>query len=158
MTSKKARDSEVTMTELVLPNDTNLIGNLLGGRLMNWVDIAGALAASRHCRNVVATVEVDSIDFKHPIKRGNMVELKAKLTWVGTTSMEVKVTVYAEDLYSAERKLASEAYVVFVSIDRFGKPIPAPKLELETEEEKIAWEEALERRNHRIKKANKAKE
>lgn len=152
MIQKKPRDSEVIMTELVLPNDTNLIGNLLGGRLMNWVDIAGAMAASRHCRNVVATVEVDSIDFKHPVRRGNMVELKAKLTWVGTTSMEVKVSVFAEDLYTGERKLTSEAYVVFVSIDRFGKPIPAPGLELETEEEKVDWEKAVERRAYRMRK------
>lgn len=148
---KKPCESEVNMTELVLPNDTNLIGNLLGGRLMHWVDIAGALAATRHCRNVVATVQVDSIDFKHPIRRGEMVELHAKLTWVGKTSIEVKVSVYAENLFTGAKILTNEAYIVFVAIDRFGKPVEVPGLILEAEEEKEEWERAVERKKHRIK-------
>lgn len=152
MVGKTPGESEVRMVELVLPNDTNLIGNLLGGRLMHWVDIAGALAASRHARNVVATVQVDSIDFKHPIKKGQMVELYAKLTWVGRTSMEVKVKVYGEDLITGEKRLTNEAYLVFVSIDSSQKPIEVPKLILETQEEKEEWERAIKRKEIRIHK------
>jgi len=151
MEKKSSRESEVYMSELVLPNDTNLIGNLLGGRLMYWIDIVGALAASKHCRNVVATVQVDSIDFKHPIRKGDMVELRAKLTWVGRTSMEVKVDVYSENLFTGEKRLTNEAYIVFVSIDRFGKPIEVPGLLLESEEEQLDFEKAIERRNYRMR-------
>lgn len=95
---KPPRLSQVEMTELVLPNDTNLLGNLLGGRLMHWIDIAGAMAASRHSNRIVATVALDSLDFRHPARMGELVMLKAKLTWVGRTSMEVKVSAYAENL------------------------------------------------------------
>ncbi|PKM52232.1 MAG: acyl-CoA thioesterase [Firmicutes bacterium HGW-Firmicutes-7] len=151
MEKKSPQESETRMTELVLPNDTNLIGNLLGGRLMYWVDIVGALAASRHCRNVVATVQVDSIDFKNPIKRGDMVELYAKLTWVGRTSMEVKISVYSENLFTGEKILTNEAFVVFVSLDRFRKPVEVPGLMIETEEEKEEWEKAIGRKAHRLK-------
>lgn len=152
MEKKSPNESQVYMSELVLPNDTNLIGNLLGGRLMYWIDIAGALAASKHCRNVVATVQVDSIDFKHPIRKGDMVELCAKLTWVGRTSMEVKVDVYSENLFTGEKLLTNEAFIVFVSIDRFGKPMEVPGLLLETNEEQLDWEKANQRRDHRMKK------
>lgn len=152
MVGKTPDESEVCMVELVLPNDTNLIGNLLGGRLMHWVDIAGALAASRHAKNIVATVQVDSIDFKHPIKKGQMVELHAKLTWVGKTSMEVKVKVYGEDLITGEKRLTNEAYLVFVSIDSCQKPIEVPRLILETQEEKEEWERAVKRKELRIQK------
>ncbi|PKM94312.1 MAG: acyl-CoA thioesterase [Firmicutes bacterium HGW-Firmicutes-1] len=151
MDKKTTKESEVRMTELVLPNDTNLIGNLLGGRLMYWVDIVGALAASRHCRNVVATVQVDSIDFKNPIKRGDMVELFAKLTWVGRTSMEVKVTVYSENLFTGEKILTNEAYLVFVSLDRHRNPVRVPGLLLETEDEMVEWEKAIARKAYRMK-------
>lgn len=150
MIEKTPSESAVQMTELVLPNDTNLIGNLLGGRLMHWVDIAAALAASRHARSVVATVQVDSIDFKHPIRKGEMVELYAKLTWVGSTSMEVKVKVYGEDLISGNKRLTNEAYLVFVGIDRYSKPIEVPKLKLETQEELNEWDRAVKRKAHRL--------
>ena len=91
MDAKTPKDSQVEMTELVLPNDTNLLGNLLGGRLMHWIDIAGAMAAQRHCNRIAATAAIDSVDFKHPVHVGEMVILKAKVTWVGRTSMEVAV-------------------------------------------------------------------
>lgn len=154
MEGKTPRETEVKMTELVLPNDTNLVGNLLGGRLMHWVDIAGALAATRHARNVVATVQVDSIDFRHPVRRGEMVEFHAKLTWVGTTSMEVKVTVVAENLMTGAKIVTNEAYLVFVAIDRYQKPVPVPPLILETEEDRLEWERALKRRAHRLSHKN----
>ncbi len=150
MIEKTPSDSEVRMTELVLPNDTNLIGNLLGGRLMHWVDIVAALAASRHARSVVATVQVDSIDFKHPIRKGEMVELLARLTWVGTTSMEVKVLVYSEDLFTGDKRLTNEAYLVFVGIDRYSNPIEVPKLRFENEEEINEWHRAVKRKERRL--------
>jgi len=114
MQGKTPRESQVEMTELVLPNDTNLIGNLLGGRLMHWIDIAGAIAASRHSNGVVATVALDSLDFRHPIRMGELIILKAKLTWVGRTSMEVIVKAYAENLKTGKKVITRiRAFPVF---------------------------------------------
>ena len=96
--SKSVQESMIEMCQLVLPNDTNIIGNLLGGRLMHWIDIAGALAASRHSNCVVATAALDSLDFRHPVRVGEMVRLKPRITWVGNTSMEVRVDVYCENM------------------------------------------------------------
>ncbi|HHV30231.1 MAG TPA: acyl-CoA thioesterase [Clostridium sp.] len=147
--------SQVEMTELVLPNDTNLLGNLLGGRLMHWIDIAGAMAASRHSNRIVATVALDSLDFRHPARMGELVMLKAKLTWVGKTSMEVKVTAYAENLKTGSVILTNQAYITFVALDSEGKPTPVPPLILETEEEKREFEEAEARRAERLKRKEK---
>lgn len=151
MDKKTSRESEVRMTELVLPNDTNLFGNLLGGRLMHWVDIAGALAATRHARSGVATVQVDSIDFKHPIRMGEMVELYARVTWVGKTSMEVKVCVFAENLMTGESIWTNEAFLVFVALDQNQNPVPVPGLLIETEKDQEDWNLAVIRRDHRIR-------
>jgi len=140
MIKKTSSESMVKMSELVLPNDTNLLGNLLGGRLMHWMDIAGALAATRHARNVVATVFVDSVNFKHPIKMGDMVELVAKVIWVGRSSMVTKVTVYGENLKTGKKQLTNEAYFTFVAVDDNERPTEVPRLELETEEERMAYE------------------
>lgn len=150
MQDKKISDSMVEMRELVLPNDTNLLGNLLGGRLMHWVDIAGAMAASRHAQSIVATAEIDSVEFKHPVHVGQMVLLKAKLTWVGTTSMEVLVEVCSEDYMTGETKFTNKAYLTFVALDGSGKKHPVPRLILETEEEKNEFEQALKRREARL--------
>ncbi|NLD46867.1 MAG: acyl-CoA thioesterase [Clostridiaceae bacterium] len=144
--------SRVEMTELVLPNDTNLLGNLLGGRLMHWIDIAGAMAASRHSNMIVATVALDSLDFRHPARMGELVILKAKLTWTGRTSMEVGVSCYAENIKSGSVILTNQAYVTFVALDKDGKPTPVPPLVLETDEEKRIFQEAEERRAERLKR------
>jgi len=152
MEGKTPSETAVEMNQLVLPNDTNLLGNLLGGKLMHWIDIAGALAATKHARNAVSTILVDSVEFKHPARQGELVELQAKLTWVGRTSMEVKVKVYAENLKTGQKIMTSEAYVVFVAVDENEKPIPVPPLIPETEEEKIEYEKARIRRENRIKK------
>ncbi len=114
---KNVRESEVIMTELVLPNDTNLLGNLLGGRLMHWIDIAGAMAASRHSNKIVATIEVDNLEFKKAVKEGEILIVKAKLTWVGRTSMEVKVETFAENIKNGEVALANKAFLIFVALD-----------------------------------------
>jgi len=144
--------SQVEMTELVLPNDTNLLGNLLGGRLMHWIDIAGAMAASRHCNRIVATVAVDSLDFRHPARMGELVILKAKLTWTGRTSMEVLVKVYAENIKNGNIIMTNKAYLTYVALDDECKPTPVPPLIPETEEEKKEFEEAKLRRAERLRR------
>ena len=149
---KKPSQSIVEMTELVLPNDTNLLGNLLGGRLMHWIDVAGAMAASRHANNVVATVVLDSLDFKHPIKEGEIVRLLAKLTWTGRTSMEVKVNVYGENVQTGEVYHTNEAFLTFVAISTEGSPTEVPCLIPETEEEKSDFVDGQKRREQRLKR------
>jgi len=151
---KRVQDSQIEMTELILPNDTNLLGNLLGGRLMHWIDVAGALAASRHSNHVVATAALDSLDFRHPVRVGEMVRLKAKLTWVGNTSMEVRVDVYCENMKTGNVVKTNKAYITFVALDDEGKPAPVPSLCLETEEEKKEFERAEKRREMRLSQRN----
>lgn len=143
---KTPAESQVEMTELVLPDDTNLLGNLLGGRLMHWLDIAGALAASRHSNKVVATAAVDNIEFNNPVRLGEIVVLRAKITWVGNTSMEVKINVYSENVKTGERKITNKAYIVFVALDENEKPTPVPKLIPVSEEEKKDFKEAQNRK------------
>lgn len=152
ISGKPPKASEVEMTELVLPNDTNLLGNLLGGRLMHWIDIAGAMAASRHSNKIVATVAMDSLDFRHPSRMGEMVILKAKLTWAGRTSMEVTVKVYAENIKTGCIILTNKAYLTFVALDDQGKPSPVPMLIPDTDDEKRDYIEAELRRNERLKR------
>lgn len=152
ISGKPPKASEVEMTELVLPNDTNLLGNLLGGRLMHWIDIAGAMAASRHSNKIVATVAMDSLDFRHPSRMGEMVILKAKLTWTGRTSMEVTVKVYAENIKTGCITLTNKAYLTFVALDDQGKPSPVPLLIPDTDDEKRDYIEAELRRNERLKR------
>ena len=125
MEAKKISDSMVEMRELVLPNDANILGNLLGGRLLHWVDVAGAMAASRHAKSIVATVSIDSVEFKHPVKVGEMILLKARLTWVGRTSMEVLVEVCSENYLSGKQFLLTE-HITFVAVDENNKPVPVP--------------------------------
>jgi acyl-CoA hydrolase len=155
LAGKPPRLTQVEMTQLVLPNDTNLLGNLLGGRLMHWIDIAGALAASRHSNKTVATVALDSLDFRHPTRMGELIMLKAKLTWVGKTSMEVTVRAYAENLKTGNVILTNKAYLTFVALDDEGKPCEVPPLILETEEEKKDFLEAEQRRRERLERRNK---
>ncbi len=153
---KPASKSELVMTQLVLPNDTNNLGNLLGGRLMHWIDIAGALAASRHSSKNVVTVALDSLDFRHPVHMGEMVTLKAKLTWTGRTSMEVVVKVYAENLKTGSVRMTNKAYLTFVAVDDDGKPTPVPPVIPETEEELKEYAEAEIRRNERLRRRAKS--
>lgn len=150
MDKKRALDSQIEMTEFVMPNDTNQLNNLFGGRLMQWMDIAGSLAASRHANKTVATVAVDSLDFRHPIRLGELVSLKAFLTWTGRTSMEVKVLIYAENLKTGNRLLTNKAYMTFVALDENDKPINVPELIIENDEQKKEFNEANERRKQRL--------
>lgn len=152
LTGKPPGVSEVETVELILPNDTNLLGNLLGGRLMHWIDIVGAMAASRHSNSIVATASVDSLDFRHPIRQGELVILKAKLSWVGNTSMEVIVRAYAENMITGNVTLTNEAYLTFVALDKNGKPKKVPPLLPETEQEKKDYIEGEKRRVARLKR------
>ena len=152
---KPPKASEVQTIELILPNDTNLLGNLLGGRLMHWIDLAGAMAASRHANSIVATAAVDSLDFRHPIRQGELVILKAKLSWVGNTSMEVIVRAYAENIITGNVVLTNEAFLMFVALDGNGRPKRILPLLPETEQEKKDFMEAEDRRKKRLQRREK---
>lgn len=148
---KTPSDSLVVMTELVLPNDTNYLGNLLGGRLMHWVDIAAALSAMRHSGKVCVTASVDEINFAEPIKLGHVVHITAMLTRAFRTSMEVYVQVEREDPLNGTRTRTSDAFLTFVAIDQYGKPLPATELTPSSQEEIHRYEEAAMRREIRLR-------
>ncbi len=151
--SKLMKDSQVTMVELVLPNDTNILNNLLGGRLMHWMDIAAAMAAARHCHNIAVTAEVDDLSFHEPIRLGNIVSLRASVNRAFNTSMEVGVKVEVENFRTGEKKHSNSAYFTFVSIDsETGKKMTVPQIIPETDEEKKWYEDALIRRTQRLNK------
>ena len=147
---KKASESLVIMTELVLPNDTNNFGNLMGGRLMYWMDIAAALSALKHCAAPVVTASVDNISFETPIKIGNVVHIEAKVTRAFNSSMEVHMQVWGEDAIQQYKYKSNEAYYTFVSLDPNGKPRPVNKLVPETDLEIKLFEGALRRRQLRL--------
>jgi acyl-CoA hydrolase len=136
MALKRSADTQIIMTELVLPNDTNTFGNLMGGRLMYWMDIAAALSATKHCSSPVVTASVDNISFTSPIKLGNVVHIEAKVTRAFNTSMEVHLKVWGEDALQQARYKSNEAYYTFVAINSEGKPKPILQIEPESEEEK----------------------
>jgi acyl-CoA hydrolase len=147
---KKVSESTVTMTELVLPNYTNQLGNLLGGQLMHWIDICAALSASKHSQRVCVTASVDRIDFHHPIKLGNVVTLIATVNRAFRTSMEVGVTVYGESHVEGTRFHTNTAFLTFVSVDEKGKPTETFEIIPETDDERKKFEEALQRRKNRL--------
>jgi acyl-CoA hydrolase len=150
MTGKKPADSLTIMTELVLPNDTNTFGNLMGGRLMYWMDIASALAAMKHCGSPVVTASVDNISFESPIRLGNVVHIEAKVSRAFNSSMEVHMKVWGEDVLHQYKYKSNEAYFTFVSLDPNGKPRSVPPVVPETEEEKKLFDGALRRRQLRL--------
>src|SRR5262245_30594870 len=150
MDSKKAKESLIIMTELVLPNDTNIFGNLMGGRLMYWMDIAAALSAQKHCNAPVVTASVDNISFENPIKLGNAVHIEAKVSRSFNTSMEVHLRVWGEDLTQQFKYKSNEAYYTFVALDPHRKPRPVPGLIPESDEEKKLFDGALRRRQLRL--------
>jgi acyl-CoA hydrolase len=152
MSKKKKfpRESAVSMTELVLPNDTNTLNNLMGGRLMHWMDIVSAIAAQKHSNRIVVTASVDNISFRHPIRLGNVVTLRAKVTRAFSSSMEVRIDVSAEDIPSGTLMESNSAYFTFVAVDQLGKPIDVPEVEPENDEERAMFEGALRRRQLRL--------
>ncbi|CAN5177211.1 acyl-CoA thioesterase [soil metagenome] len=150
MAIKKASESLIIMTELVLPNDTNLFGNLMGGRLMYWMDIAAALSATKHCGALVVTASVDNISFTNPIRLGNVVHIEAKVTRTFNSSMEVHLNVWGEDIVQQYKYKSNEAYFTFVALDPNGKPRSVPQMEAESPDEKKLFESALRRRQIRL--------
>jgi acyl-CoA hydrolase len=155
--AKKASESFVVMNELVLPNDTNTFGNLMGGRLMYWMDIAAGIAAGRHCNTPSMTASVDNLSFKNPIKLGNVVNIEAKVSRAFSTSMEIHIRVWGEDLLHQYRYESNEAFFTFVALDPNGKPRIVPQLLPETEEERKLYDGALRRRQLRLILAGKMK-
>jgi len=147
---KKVSESIITMTELVLPNYTNQLGNLLGGQLMHWIDICAALSSAKHSQRVCVTASVDRIDFHHPIKLGNVVTLIASVNRAFRTSMDVGVTVFAESHIDGIRIHTNTAYLTFVSVDENGNPVETFEIVPETDDEKRRFDEALQRRKNRL--------
>src|SRR6476660_1664036 len=146
---RPVRDSQSEMNEIVLPNDTNPLGFLLGGRLMHWIDLAGAMAAHRHSRNYVVTASIDHLDFLVPVRVGDLVILRSSVNRAFHTSMEVGVKVWVENYIAASRQHVSSAYLTFVAVDRHGRHLPVPPVIPETDEEKRRYEDALRRRQMR---------
>ena len=154
---RSCSDSYAEMTELVMPNDTNMIFNLMGGKLMQWMDVVAAISAQRHSNRLVVTASVDNVSFKEPIKLGNVVTLKSKVTRAFTTSMEIHIQVWGEDVPARRKFKSNEAYFTFVALDENGKPTIVPNAIPETEGEKMLFETAMNRREMRLVLAGKMK-
>lgn len=150
LAGKPVRASQSEMVEVVLPHHANPLGNILGGRVMHLIDIAAALAAHRHSNSYAATASVDHVDFRHPIKIGQMIVLKSSVNRVFRTSMEVGVKVFSEDILTGEREHTSSAYVTFVALDESGKPKVVPPVVCEAPDERRRYQEAAVRRKWRL--------
>jgi acyl-CoA hydrolase len=157
MKGKKASESVCINTEIILPNDTNTLGNLMGGRLLHWMDICAAVAAHRHCTRVVVTASVNNVAFNQPIKLGEIVTLQAKVSRAFTSSMEVFIDVWVENNSLGNKRKSNEAIYTFVAVDQVGNPINVPELIPETAEEISRFEGALRRRQLSLILAGKMK-
>lgn len=146
MKPKKAIDTLSITTKVVLPNDTNTLGNLFGGQLLAWMDVIASVSAHRHCKRVVVTASVNNVSFRQPIKHASIVTLEAKVSRSFTSSMEVFVDVFVEDPVTGKREKCNEAIYTFVAVDQNGGPIQVPELIPETEEEIKRYEGALRRK------------
>lgn len=145
-TSKFARESRAISSEIVLPNDTNTLGNLMGGRLLHWMDISAAISAQRHSKRIVVTASVNNVSFDKPIRLGDIVTLESHVSRAFTSSMEVFIYVWVENHSTGQRVKHNEAIYTFVAVDQLGNPITVPELIPETEEEKKRYDGALRRR------------
>lgn len=154
---KRPPESATEMVQVVLPNDANPLGFILGGTVMHLIDIAAAIACHRHTRSLLVTAAVDGLQFLHPIKVGDFIILRSRVTAAWTTSLEAEVEVFSEEILTGLRKLTSRAYLTFVTIDTAGNRVPVPPLILDTDEEKRKAVEAEARRAERLK-ARKALE
>lgn len=153
---KRWQDSTAETVQVVLPNDTNPLGFILGGTVMHLIDITGAIACHRHTNRLAVTASVDSLDFIHPIKMGDLIILKSRVTCVFTTSVEVEVEVFSENIQTGERKLTSKAYLTFVSLDTEGRPTKVAPLLIETPEDEQRCRDAQARRVERLKRKSGA--
>ncbi len=151
MKPKRPSESATEMVQVVLPNDANPLGFILGGTVMHLIDIAGAIACHRHTRSLLVTAAVDGLQFLHPIKVGDLIILQSRVTAAWTTSLEVEVEVFSEEILTGVRRLTSRAFLTFVGIDRGGNRLPIPGVILETEQERQRAAEAEVRRADRLK-------
>ncbi len=156
-TKKFARESAVIMTEMVLPNDTNTLNNLMGGKLMHWMDVVAAIAAQKHSNSIVVTASADNISFQEPIALGNVVTLKAQVTRAFNSSMEVFIEVTAEDIPANKKITTHRAFFTFVAVDENNRPSRIPELVPETPEEIENYQGALRRRQLRLVLAKRMK-
>ena len=157
MNAKLASASHTIMNEIVLPNDTNTLNNLMGGRLLHLMDIGAAMAAQKHSNRIVVTASVDNVSFKAPIRLGDVVTIHAKITRSFNASMEIRIDVWSENIPSGRKEKSNEAYYTFVAVDQTGRPIPVPTVKIETEEEQKLFDGALRRRQLRLVLAGKMK-
>ena len=150
---RSAGESVTDMAQLVLPHEANVHGSVLGGTVMHWIDLAAAVTANRHCRRPVVTAAVDEMSFLAPIYIGQLALIRARITLVDRSSMEIRVDVGSEDLLTGERRHTSTAYVTFVALDAATRrPVAVPPLLLETDEERVEHARALERRRERLER------
>ena len=147
---KRAAESATEMVQVVLPNDANPLGYILGGTVMHLIDIAGAIACHRHTRSLLVTAAVDGLQFLHPIKVGDLIILRARVTAVWSTSLEVEVEVFSEETLTGVRQLTSRAYLTFVAVDRGGQRLPIPGLILDSDDDRRRAAEADARRAQRL--------
>jgi acyl-CoA hydrolase len=143
---KSPSESQIQMREMVMPGDTNKHGTIFGGKIMSWIDIAAAMCAERHCQAPVVTAHIDDIDFLSPIKVGHHVIIKASINFSGTSSMIIGVRVESENPYTGQRRITTKAYLTFVALDEFGKPLSVPKVDPKTEDEIRRYENAKKRK------------
>jgi acyl-CoA hydrolase len=148
--TKTPNDSLTIMTEMVMPNDTNTLGNLMGGNLLRMMDVVGAICAQKHCNRIVVTASVDNVSFKEAIPLGNVVTLHAKVTRAFSSSMEVIVDVYSENIPACTKVHTNSAFLTFVAVDQTGRPIEVPAVEPQNAEEVELFEGALRRRQLRL--------
>lgn len=147
--AKKPSESEIIMTELAIPNDANILGNVLGGRVMHWMDLSAATAAHRHCNSICVTASIEGMSFLHPIKLGQLAHLRARVVYTGKTSLIIKVVIHSEDMDTGERLLTTHAYMTFVCLGKDGKPRQVPRLILETDEDRDEFAKAEEIRKRK---------
>jgi acyl-CoA hydrolase len=152
LTPKHADDSATEMVQVVLPNDANPLGFILGGTVMHLIDIAAAIACHRHTRSLLVTAAVDGLEFLHPIKVGDLIILKSRVTCTFTTSLEAEVEVFSEETLTGQRRMTSRAFLTFVAIDQDGQKRPVPPLIVETDDDRRRCSEAHARRAQRLKR------
>ena len=156
LTPKRADESATEMVQVVLPNDANPLGFILGGTVMHLIDIAGAIACHRHTRSLLVTAAVDGLEFLHPIKVGDLIILRSRVTCAFTTSLEVEVEVFSEETLTGRRQMTSRAYLTFVAIDREGQKQPVPPLLIDADEGRRRCDDAHRRRAERLRRRSSA--
>lgn len=150
MTGRHPRDSEAVLTELMMPHHANIMGNVFGGHILSLVDRVAAVAAIRHSRHPCVTVSVDKVDFREPIRVGELVTAFARVNFAGRTSMEIGVKVMAENVMTGEKRHTNSCYLTYVALDEKGEPTAVPPVVPETPDEKRRHDRAAQRRANRV--------